>query len=125
MNFGELKTLFDTGNYEMDRETFQVVLKSIGPFKKFKEDEDVPLEFIEQFIFQMTKRYMFKPQWITFAYSNKEGTYYSLAMIEQYHAKWLGTVYGRSIYELLVKFVLKTFYEIKKGSIRKRGNNVE
>lgn len=115
MNNKELLRYIENAKYEGNSDTFQNILKRIKPFKSIKGD--IKLKTLERFVFEMTKRYDFRPQWITFT-SSTDKQHYTLALVRDSDNKWLGTVYGESIYELFVKFSLKIFYEIKVGNIK-------
>lgn len=107
--------LVEYKKYDNDKELFQETIKKIKPFRKI--DGDVPLELLEMFIHKMSKKYLFRPQWINFSLGDDK--YYSLSFVETEKHDWIGTVYGATIYELFLKSVLKIFNDIKNNKIKK------
>lgn len=116
----ELERLIDHTKYEADSETFQKKLKEMKPFQNIKGN--VSIDNLERFVFEISKRYMIKPQWITFS-GTEEEKFYSVALVNKENHDHVGTIYGDSIYELFVKLALSMFHEIKKGTIKKVGKD--
>lgn len=105
---------------EENKEMLQRALRKIKPFAKY-ENEEVPLEILEKFIYKMTSKYNVDLQWITYSRLDNNEPYWSASLKKgSPNHNWIGTVYGISIYELLCKFCILMYSSIKKGDVEER-----
>ncbi len=102
---------------EENQEIIQKVLRKIKPLSKYSEEEQVPIESLERTISVLTNKYEIQPQWITCSYRDTVLGIYSCGIKTSDTHKWLGTVYGMCVYELLAKMTIKMYSEIKTNNI--------
>ena len=113
---------------EGTHEILQKVLIQIKPiakaYKGFYEGEiDIPLEAIEKTIAAMVRKYCLTPQWISMSYGESLGSscgYYSCGLKTSDTHDWLGTVSGRSIYELMSKLCILMYSLVKSSKVKER-----
>lgn len=93
------------------------LLYKIPPLKKY-EGKKVPLEKLESLMLIFYEKYGVKLQYIMFSpQKTKAGeneSYYSCSLKGKDDHTWLGTVYGKTIYECYVKMVLLSYGYVKK-----------
>lgn len=100
-------------------EIVQRVLLKIKPLSKY-EGRRLPLDAIEKTICAMVRKYSFTPQWISMSYGKSLGTecgYYSCGVKASDTHEWLGTVSGRSLYELMAKLCILMYSKVKANSV--------
>ena len=96
---------------EENAEIIQKALKRIKPFSKC--EDDVELELLEKFIQKISRKYHIMIQWITPTFTDKIESMYSASFKRTDDHSWLGNVYGKSIYELYAKIVIKMYTDVK------------
>ena len=104
---------------EENKEIIQKALHRIPKISKtLFEGTEVPLEMIEDGIHHIIKKYKIRVQWISLnCHDNITTTIYQVSLISTKDLKWIGNVYGASIYEALAKTFLKMYALIKCGEI--------
>lgn len=102
---------------EGSKEKLQMVLKKIKPFSK--EDGEVRLELIEKFLLKVCRKYVIKIQYIMPSMLS-DTMYYSLSVKRDDTNEWLGSVYGKTIYEVLAKAAIMLYSKVKKEGIPER-----
>lgn len=106
---------------EENKEIIQKALRKIKAFSKFEEGTEVPLEELEKGVFYLASKYKLEPQWITMGFKAcDKNILYSASLKTSDTYKWLGSVYGKCLYELFAKLVIKMYSEIKVNKIEKR-----
>ena len=116
------------GRNEGTHEILQKVLLKIKPIEKaykgFYEGEiDIPLEGIEKTIAAMVRKYAITPQWISMSYGESLDSacgYYSCGIKKSDSHDWLGTVSGRSLYELMTKLCILMYSKVRAGAVKER-----
>lgn len=128
----KIKELLDLDcRVEENKEELLRALRKIPPLAKY---DKIPLEALEKAIGSMTRKYTIMIQYICPSYLNNGENIYciSLKLIKPY--KWLGNVYGSSLYEAVAKATLRMYVEVKRGTVkmmsedentRRRENEIE
>lgn len=103
-----------------NKKELQLYLKRIKPFNKFKENEDVPLEYLEKLIKTICNKYPLKLGSISCdPHSNKKRNIwkvmlYSINPSETKKTKY-EYLYGLSIYEALAKTCIRLYEKVKEN----------
>uniref|UniRef100_A0AAU8B0W3 Uncharacterized protein n=1 Tax=Dulem virus 36 TaxID=3145754 RepID=A0AAU8B0W3_9CAUD len=100
---------------EINKQKLNKALYEIKPIKKHCNIGIVPIEILEKVMHGLCMKYGYNAQYITIAYCNERFMYYTASVCRGTgaHRKWLGNVYGKSMWELLAKILIKMYIEIK------------
>ena len=71
------------------------------------------LELLEQIIHGICKRYGYSQQGINEYWENGEFVYYNCSVLN-FKREWVGYVYGKTLWELEAKLLIKIYAEIMK-----------
>lgn len=97
---------------EKSKSIIQKVLRKIKPLSKYSDDEDIPLDAIENVIRIMSYKYRYRVQLSEDVYaSNRYGIWQSFIVVDDYTAI---KCYGISIYEALAKTAIYMYSKVKK-----------
>lgn len=101
-------------------EELHEMLFKIPPLKKYGPVGNVPLEKLEKLMWMFNEKYgvqmqyiMLIPQKAPRGSNELDGYFYSCSVKNNHDQSWIGTVYGRTIYECYVKMVLLSYGYIK------------
>lgn len=100
---------------EQNKRKLNSYLLKVKPIqKRAEQDKFVQLELLEMVLHKFYEKYGYKFQFVTAYYEEEEFIFYETAIMDK-NRKWLGNVYGKTLWELLAKCVIKIYSEIKKG----------
>ena len=121
MNTYDLLKL-DCRKYE-NKCLIQRALKSIKPFSKTDEREEIPIDKIERFLSLCFEKYDIYFRYITCSYDRKSydviGYYNCEVEINvEGKVKQMESIHASSIYELFCKIAIYVYSWIKKGSVK-------
>ena len=91
----------------------------IKPAKKLFEKNNytktqlIPLELIEQLVHGICKRYGYSQQGIKEYWENDDFIYYNCSVLNS-KREWVGYVYGKTLWEIEAKLLIKVYAEIMK-----------
>lgn len=100
---------------ESSKEKVKQELKKIKAFSKY---EDISLEQLEKFVTKIVCKYDVILQYIMISKVDNR-LLYSLSTRNK-KGKWLGTVYGISLYEIYAKLSIKLYSMVKNEEVMKR-----
>lgn len=90
-------------------------IKPVSSTMKKQNKTNVDIEVLEAVVQGFNTRYNYRIQDINSYYEkseNKRFCFYSVSVIDC-DDKWLGTVYGKTLFELLGKVIIKMYSEMK------------
>lgn len=106
--------LLKTDNEE-NRHRIEKVLLTIKPLKKKLQKlgfEDVPVEVLEKFLYELQRRYGYKMQWITPVYVDGGFLHYTTSILDG-QSKYIDSVTDVTIWGLLSKAIIVMWEQIK------------
>lgn len=99
--------------------------KNIKPVKRITgEDEETSIESLEYVLHGLCIKYGYKTQGIqTYIEDNKQFVYYNQSVIRIRETRdWIGYVYGKTLWEVVAKTIIKIYADILKERKEKNGN---
>ena len=102
---------------EESQEIIQKVLRKIKPLSKYSDESNIPIEAIEKLVRVLVQKYEITPQWMSMSYFEPILGIYSIGVKTATEHTWLGTVYGKCLYEVFAKLAIKMYSEVKSGKI--------
>lgn len=100
-------------------EIIQKALRKIKPLSKYEDvKEDIPLELVEKVIHTIVSKYNIGVQWI-----NHESrmmipeVYWSVSIKTTDNHKWVCSIQGATMYELLAKTAIKMYIMVKNDEV--------
>lgn len=103
-------------------EIIQKVLRKIKPLSKYEDmEEDIPLELVEKVIHTIVGKYHVGIQWISHeSRLSIPEIYWSVSIKSTDAHKWLGSIQGATMYELLAKTAIKLYVLVKNEEVAVR-----
>lgn len=104
---------------EENKKELNRFLWKIKPTRKLFEKNNytktqlIPLELLEQLIHGICKRYGYSQQGVKEYWENEEFIYYNCSVLNS-KREWVGYVYGKTLWELEAKLLVKVYAEIMK-----------
>lgn len=104
---------------EENKKELNKFLWKVKPARKLFEKNNytktqlIPLELLEQIIHGICKRYGYSQQGIKEYWENGEFVYYNCSVLNS-KREWVGYVYGKALWELEAKLLIKIYAEIMK-----------
>jgi len=100
-------------------EVIQKVLRKIKPLSKYEDiEEDIPLELVEKVIHTIVNKYHMAIQWISHqSRLSVPEVYWSVSIKTDDTHKWLGSIQGATMYELIAKIAIKMYSMVKSGEL--------
>lgn len=107
--------------------TIQKALRKIKPLSKFEGvEENIPLELVEKVIHTIVSKYHVGIQWISHeSRLNIPEVYWSVSIKTTDDHKWLGSIQGATMYELLAKTAIKLYVLVKNEELTVRDADEE
>lgn len=110
-----------------DKIRLQKELRKLPPLRDIPNGQEVSINKLDETVKFMIKKWNVDIQWISHM-ATETDEYYSVGVVRKRYTKegkfvenvWIGNCYGKTIYELFVKIVLRMFYSIKEYKIEKR-----
>lgn len=82
----------------------------------YTKTEQAPIELLEQVIHGMCKHYNYKLQQIWSYEEELEFKFYSMGVIKVTNTnEWIGTVSGKTLWEVIAKGIIKIYGDIKEN----------
>lgn len=104
-------------NFEDDK-SYEIMQKALKKIKAFSKYEDISLEQLEKFVTKIVCKYDVILHYIMISKVDNR-LLYSLSTRNE-KGKWLGTVYGISLYEIYAKLSIKLYSMVKNEEVMKR-----
>lgn len=107
---------------EENREKLARFLCKVKPLKKKMDKEEIeegeiqPVELLEEVYHGICIRYGYFNQGIRVYYENQKFVFYNVAVLrtEEKVNTWIGTVYGKTLWETVAKMIVKVYDDIMK-----------
>lgn len=107
--------------YKENREMIQDKLKSMKPFSKYSDEEQVPVNKIEKFIGVAIRKYDLYVRDISFAcIKTNEENLYNMHILKESDLTMIGIIYGCELYEIMAKAAIYIYALIKSEKVGKR-----
>lgn len=80
----------------------------------YTKGEQIPLELMEQTLQGIMLRYKYQTQGINF-YFEEKFVFYNVSVLKIRKTRdWIGNVYGKTLWEVIAKLIIKIYADIKK-----------
>lgn len=91
-------------------------LYNVKPIAKIMGEDktkQIPLEVIENVLHGICKKYQYGQQHIETYYEKKEFVFYTVSLTKKRQTvEWIGNAYGKTMWELFAKMVIKIYADI-------------